>query len=493
MLEGIQPLWYRAMLTMCPYLAEPVVNHVEFDDYDRFEIAKRKTDGASVLWCEKNRGSFCIHLEEQRFLFLCKDDLMFQSRADVPPEPLYHTCLDWAEIHKESGIRSMDYLFHNMSSIRFVTQVHRNLFVACISASPMKETGEFERKDDKTLVFYTATNRVLYTLSVYVEILPETPDYHPEAFVSFDRARMCIRTGMYQVTYYGPKNFSRINYTHKPDSAVILRQVLCGKRACSDIAQLVKPGWYDKVTGWSLLRCALESRNHEVCKEIARIAKNELGLISFFIFLGDNKSMLYTAVKTQSVPVVQLLIENGAIPSIYKIQRDGYSIVSRSLNHPELADLVLDQQKICEFDDRCIAYFSVAGVTLCEPVLQILKKKGSKIFTSDALRLNLIMAIMSKHMPDGIDPGLLVMNARFLRSLILEGPEISEEDQKRLLRRCMRFKELYMLTFLAYLFPTKPDANDCVCMNFIREPTRSETYLVLEQIYMCQLARPEDE
>ena len=424
--DGPQSIQYRAMVTVCPYLSKPEVYEVDCKRFKKFEIAKRKSDGAAVLWCEPEFGDdvFHIHLSGRR-VELGKEDLIFQENPRMPV-----TRRNKLEHFIGFGVEQTDRFASsnpNPSWLEFMNSgtngmlIHKNLFVACSSI-----------REHTNLIFYTVKNgeeRVLYTIPAFIDVTCRT------SRVDFTNgcARMCVRTGMHEVTYYGPAKRSSLKL--KEDPAIIIRKIIqygqvhgIGRNfiTISNVPQI------DPITGWSVLRCALYCRNREVCKNMVDTAeKKKLGIRALFQSSYDlSCSSMFTAVEAEDPYVVRFIMKTE--PSgVNFISHNNCSVLTLALNSPETLETILNHHsgKIKILRSIWIQFKSQV-IFLCEPTLHVLKKKID--FDPQAMQ-SLMETAISKNSLSG-DPGLLVMNARFLRTLIIEaGDHFNDESKKKLL------------------------------------------------------------
>ena len=474
--EGRQPLRYRAMITMCPYLAKPEIYRGGLNGFDKFEIAKRKSDNALVLWCE-TEGASSFHVQlSGKSKRVTAEDLVFNPKPVMSNK---HTdeVFAWARINEECDIHTHHFNFHSASGAdQNIMQIHKKLFVACISTRK-EDALRALRGGKKNLVFFTETGdsiRVLYTLRAYANWVSGSDDIDPVAFLAFDRARLCIKTNSSILEYYGPGR----DYTWRPDPAVVLRRILADQPTSARLC--IAPHMVgDGVLKLPIMRCALESRNHFVCTQILDVVRTwtqpmDKTLKSFFTE-NNGVSMIYTAIKTGSVDTVRFLVENG-IRVTGDIGTEHQKIVATSFHTPEILDLICKPADIDSFSRLFCKSVNWQSLYFCESSLNILKSKGATIFESGPQQTQIMEDIIT-HPGVKKDPGALVMNARLLRSLILMGEPLSPNDQHRLIDTAISSRRFYMFTFLAAMgIGTELEQY----ISIIAEPARSDLKQALD-------------
>ena len=499
-LDDSQPLWYRAMITMCPYRAIPEILEANFFKFSRFEIARTVKDNAPVLWCENGEDSNYTKLSGNSWLrretiytklpgkkkdVIAEKDLVFNEKpifANVDLQPLDK----WAQIHKDSELVTSHFSFHHDPS-QNVMQIHKSLFVACISAG---KGGAISGKT--ALVFFTKVGhdsiRVLYTIKTHAEEITamESDAKFITSFVAFDRARLCIRTGVRHITYYGPKpaRGSGGAYPLLTDPSVIVRRILAGEPTHVSIENLIRRnGTKDTVTGLPIMQCVLESRNKTVGRKILDHVKENLGPFTHSVRRlyteSNGTSILPAAIKTGDLDTVRFLVENGATVKVYEI-------ISLCMDKPEMAGIIFDKMDIGVLDPVYIFHLTTPVTLygnnniLCEPLLHILKRKeGSIVFKSGRMRFDLILNLIHG---STTDPGLLVMNARFLRTLIIEGEPLNKDQEDEFITDALQHGSVYMAILLASM-GMKSRVNRGWCMSSIPEPTRSAVSAALDRMY----------
>ena len=492
--EGRQPLPYRAMITICPYLATPEIHRVNvnlfegFNAASRFEMASSKKDGSVYLWCEN--GSQSDHVQfSGKSKRVVAEDLVFSAKprmSDIGAEQV----AAWAQIHPESQMSTTFFSFHHNPGHK-IMQIHNSLFVACVIS---REAGHapHNARGKRVLVFFTKTGggsiRVLYTIRAYTEkVTGPNQEDHITSFVAFDRARLCIRKNLQIMKYYGP---STMVESWKPDPSVALRRLLAGEPSSFQLANLKQcSDLNEHLTEWPIMRCVLEARNYEVSRKLMDQAKEIFDGFHESIRLlyteDSGRSMLFTAVKTGNTDTVRFIIESGVnVNTSYR--EKGYDIISYCMINPDMAAIIFEHVKIEELDWALAYNLSHAGQTAdipCEPIIHILKNQTerSAALKDNTFRDDYIKTIIEKYV-DINDPGLLVLKARFLRTLILEGEPLSEEKQHIFLAFAMRKNHLYMATFLASMGMRLMDHGDW-CMLFLPEPNRTEMEEALARIY----------
>jgi hypothetical protein len=474
--DGGQSLRYRAMITLCPYLANPEIYRVNFNSFTRFEVAASKKDGSTYLWCEKGSESLHIQLSGNSKR-VESGDLVFQPKPRMSDNGTEQVA-EWAQIHPESELSSTFFSFHHDPN-RKVMQIHNSLFVACV-ISKVEGQPPHHARGKRILVFFTKTGdesiRVLYTIRAYTEEIEED---HIASFVAFDRARLCVRTNLMIVKYYGP---GRV-HTWQPDPTVALRRLFAGEPNSFQLTNVVRfPDQVERVTNWPIMRSVLEARNYEASRKLLNQVKDALGgRPAQLLFTEESgRSMLFTAVKTGNVDIVRFILENGGnVNTTYR--EKGFNIISHCMNYPDIAPDVVSQIT-SDHLDREVAYSAtLEGVRLCEPIVHLLKNRQSAALKDGEFRDDLIKGIITRYVAID-DPGLLVMNARFIRALLLEGEPPSEEKQHIFLSYALKYNHLYMATFLASMGMRLEEHGDW-CINFIPEPARTDMKEALARIY----------
>ena len=239
-IDGPQPLLYRVMITCAPYLAAPEHFRLTEGDIKAFEVAKRKDDGALLLWIVKGDFSYHIQLTGDN-LPITADGVVFLDKPatlDVGLDALTH----WAGIHPRLGINTVNFPFHH-DLTHSAMRIHKSVFVSCIHSTAVNA-----RIATRTLVFFKQTGaltRVLYSTPTCVGKVPGSDPPLFSAFVSFDRARLCIMTGSSRVSCYGPRSV----YDWAPDPAVVLRRII------GEGGAAVSPTAFDRVTGLTVAQC----------------------------------------------------------------------------------------------------------------------------------------------------------------------------------------------------------------------------------------------
>jgi hypothetical protein len=500
-LDDTQPLWYRAMITMCPYLAVPEILCANFDTFGKFEIARTAKDNAPVLWCEKGaetnytklsgkfkngRETIYSQFTGKKKNVIAEKDLVFNEKPQFVDNIDLQPLNNWAQFHEESEMVTSYFSFHQDPS-QTIMQIHKSLFVACISVG---KSGTVSRK--RVLVFFTKVGhdsiKVLYTIKTHTGEIILPGGNHTTAFIAFDKALLCVKTGVTQVTYYGPKPAygSGGVYTSKTDPSVTLRRILAGEPTHVSITDLIRHhATNDTVTNWPIMRCVLESRNKSVGLKILDHVKTNLGPFTESVKIlyteSDGHSMLPTAIKTGDRDTVRFLVENGA-----KIQV--HEVVSLCMDKPEMVEIIIDKMDLtlwdAAYDYHLTTPFTPFGNndTPCEPVLHVLKRKeGSLVFKNGKLRFDIILKLIHVNT---MDPGLLVMNARFLRTLILEGEALSKEQEDEFITDALQHGRVYMAILLASM-GMKSRVNRGWCMSSIPEPTRSAVSAALDRMYQA--------
>jgi hypothetical protein len=448
--DGGQPIQFRAMATIAPYLAKRQVHQITQGDIKRFEIAKRKDDGAAVLWIEA--GSLAYHVQlsgESRRTTL--DDLEFQEKS-IPVDVGLREVKDWAEFHAEGRFTTLNCPFYQG---QITIQVHKNLYMSCIRSNIAGDEDCFilyRSPKEHTLVFFKQVGASIHVLcampTMAGEFTGEDGISNLSAFVSFDRAMLCVRVHMHEVHCFGPEvDRDRLCYGQdrvnvwELSPAVSLRLILDGKRSNSDLIHLDELARSaDRVTNLPIPRCIVESRNLELCKDIVSVVRGS----------AAGSSMLFSAVKMGDADIVRLLMDYGL-----DVDSSNYGgrILTRCMTNPEIAEIVFNRAKKEDLDNICIMYINmnIDFKPLCEPVLHILKRKKTAIFDSGPAQLELMKNIFAMGLLEE-DPGKLIMCARFLRTLILEGEPLTKRNQNGLLLEAkgpsLASSRIYMTTFL---------------------------------------------
>jgi hypothetical protein len=471
--EGRQPLRYRAMITMSPYLAKPEIYRCWLTGFSKFEIAKRKSDNALVLWCESLESTpFHIQLSGKSKR-VTADDLIFNPKPVT--SNMHMDCVTaWAKINEQCDIYTYQYPFHHNDALQYTMQIHKTLFVACIGVQRRGSQGKTK------LVFFTETGdsiRVLYTLHAYANHLSEAPEHNnPVAFLSFDRARLCIKTNECGLEYYGPSK----DYTWKPDQAVVLRRILANQPTSASLC-IAMHITNDSILKHPIMRCALESRNRAACKQILDVVQTwthpiDKTLKAFFTE-NNGDTMLFTAIKTGNVETVRFLVDHK-VKITSKIRMEYHDIILSSFQKPEILDLICEPSNINAFSQLFCKSVNQQTLDFCESSLNILKSKDSAIFKAGPQQMQVMEDIITY--PGGKkDPGALVMNARLLRSLILMGEPLSAAKQDELMDAAISHSRFYMFTFLAAM---GIGTNLKKYMRFIAEPERSSIEQALYRI-----------
>jgi hypothetical protein len=452
-----------------------------------------------VLWCEngnetnytKLSGKFTRGRETvfsgpsvKSKRVISEQDLVFNEKpgfVNVDLQPLDN----WAQIHKDSGLVTSYLSFHHDPG-QNIMQIHRSLFVACISAG---ESGAISKKG--VLAFFTKVGlnsiRVLFTIRTHPEEITTPSDAKfITSFVAFDRARLCLKTGERQVTYYGPKpaHGSGGVYATKTDPSVTLRRILAGEPTHVGIADLIRhSASKDKVTNLPIMQCVLESRNKDVGRKILDHVKANLGPPTESVLMlyttSSGRSILPTAIKTGDLDTVRFLVENGATVNVHET-------VSLCMDKPEMAEIIFSKMAVKVLDPAYVYHLTTPltpfgnNDMLCEPLLHILKRnEGSILFKSGKLRYDLIMDLINGKTED---PGLLVMAARYLRTLILEGEPLTKVQKDDFMTYALQWGLAYMALFLASM-GMKSSVNRGWCMSSTPEPTRSEVSAALDRMY----------
>jgi hypothetical protein len=493
--KGSQPVWYRAMITICPYFSKPVVCKTSFKNMRKFELAKRKADDAVVLWCEREKkaddGNTTTtatttndwsYIQQSgklnRKIIITPDDVTFNVDDDKPASgiPIPSLLLrDWVRFGKGrqqfqssdvSTIRWID--FHYCEGMK-VFQLHKNLFAACCNIKSRTRLIFFTMDlllNNETTTTTTPTTttttasmfRVLHTMRVFVSTL-QVPSKQ-KAFVSHDTARLCVRTNADEVTCYGPTRSDFRSW--KLDSSVSLRRIFRGEATSAKLEDQFthtissrEKQQIDHITGWTLLRCALTERKCEISMDIARLAEKHHGHLK----TDDDSdgSPLFVAIEAGFVSMVRYLVSQTSIRNFF-MNYEGCSTFGIALNNPEILEIMLSSFSSRHEQQQQLhtlwIQFRLNCVMLCEPALHVIKNQVvGGLHLSETNSLRLMQTVITKNMFDD-DMGLLVMNARFLRTLIImdNGEYMDETKKAALIRYAFYNSCFYMANFLEVEF-----------------------------------------
>ena len=486
---GSQPAWYRAMITICPYFSKPVICKTSFKNMRKFELARKKDDGelnnknnnnavVVLLWCEKADCNDWSYIQQSGKLrrIITPDDVKFNDKPEsgIPvPSQLLRDWVRFGEGRQQQGVGDNNNIrwidFHFCEGMK-VFQLHKNLFAACCNIKSRSRIIFFTMDRSSSSSNATAvvtTVRVLHTMRAFVNTL-QIPSKQ-KVFFSHDAARLCVRTNADEVTCYGPTRSDFRSW--RLDTSVSIRRIIRGEATSAEleeqfiIIRSTEKQQIDAITGWTLLRCALTERNSEVSMDIVRLAEKHHCRLKTLddddrSSSGDGSSPLFIAIETGFVSMVRYLVSQTST-HVNFTNREGCSTFGMALNNPEILEIMMMMHSSSpatttttttsrHIIDNLWTHFRQDYVVLCEPALHVIKK-ACGLHLSEINSLRLMQVVITKNMFDD-DVGLLVMNARFLRTLILDDEYMDEIKQAALIRYAVCNSCFYMVTFLQVVF-----------------------------------------
>lgn len=441
----LQSIQERAKATVAPYYGKkqrirtkhPMVS-------DAFEIVKNKNDR---LFLRINEKLFQLCGEPNH----TKSGDLVSLETPIIEDIGLTAVKAWAKIHQDSCLTLKHIPFQQG---QLTLKIHNNLYAVCILSRMHekemrgKRNSFFATRPQKThtLVFFKCDGTSITVLHAMGTAAFMHGDHGqvgintPTALVAVGPAVLCVRVSSSVVHCFGPENKHGDQNWREAFNPVDFRRVLRRELPNFNFLKLIENlDAYDSVTGMTVIRCILESRNRDLCKTILEAISNPLPLLTneadhlsriswkLSKFGVARDWMLYSAVQTGDTATVQFLLDNGC--TVRSTAFCGTScVLTLCMDKPEIAEVIYDSANKRELDKACFMFFdlSMRCKPLCEPVLHILKRNNAALFDSGNQwhQLTCVIAMCAREQ----DPGRLVMNIRFIRTLIFLGSPLLQDD-----------------------------------------------------------------